>query len=65
MTFRHLPAWLNGVCAPAKQVAHLGDVRAREINYYVLKCASVQIHVKIPIATKRRIYMRVKAKFRF
>ena len=30
---------------------------------YVLKCASIQMPVKIPIVTKRRTYMKVKTKF--
>ena len=41
----------------------MGDVLARKLNCHVLKCASVQMPVKIPIVAKRKTCMRVKTKF--
>ena len=37
--------------------------KKNKLKCYKLKCASVQMLVKIPTVTKRRAYMRVKTKF--
>ena len=63
MIFWHRQARLNLVRAPVKQFPQLGDVRARKIICYVLKCASVQMPVKILIVMKRRTSKRAKTNF--